>query len=298
MCAVSQCGLDVQFIVADNNSRDNTKDVVESFSSRLPLEYCFESKPGKNAALNRAIDLADGDVLLFTDDDVLVQPDWLHQWEAGVARWPEQNIFGGPIHPEWPSPVPRQIRELPFRFNAYCILSLEQNEGPFEVGRPWGANLGIRRRALEEHGFRFCEAVGPSQGQYVMGSESELLQRLEAVGHRPVYLPSAGVRHILRPEQLTPRWLCGRAFRYGRSRQYFADYSRLPQLFGVPRYLYKMLGQNLLQHVICLLSGDRVRKLQCRVDYWILRGQIFQSRLDSGAEHQDLTRSAARVVGE
>src|SRR5215471_5623735 len=66
-----------KLIVVDNGSTDATREIVESFADRLPLTYLLEPRPGKNAALNAGLDHVEGDLVVFTDDDVLARPDWL-----------------------------------------------------------------------------------------------------------------------------------------------------------------------------------------------------------------------------
>ena len=73
------------------------------------------------------------------------------------------------------------------------------------------------RAAVFADGTRFAEHVGPdgSKPLYAMGSETELLRRLEAAGHRGWFEAGARVRHIVRPEQMEERWILDRAYRYG-----------------------------------------------------------------------------------
>ena len=66
-------------LVVDNNSSDQTREVVEEFADRYPgrFRYLFEPQPGKSYALNSGIREARGTVLAFIDDDVTVEPSWL-----------------------------------------------------------------------------------------------------------------------------------------------------------------------------------------------------------------------------
>ena len=70
-------GVGWELLVVDNNSKDQTREVVEGFAGRLPLRYLFEPRQGKTCALNLALKEAKGDLLLFTDDDVRLDPGWL-----------------------------------------------------------------------------------------------------------------------------------------------------------------------------------------------------------------------------
>ncbi len=84
--APSSMHWDVQ--VVDNNSRDETREVVERFCHRFPgrFNYVFEPKQGKSYALNTGIGKASGDLIAFMDDDVEVDPLWLYNLTAPLNR--------------------------------------------------------------------------------------------------------------------------------------------------------------------------------------------------------------------
>src|SRR5947208_5779127 len=65
-----------EVLVIDNNSRDHTRAVVAEFATARPApRYIQESQQGLDYARNRAIAEARGDIIVFGDDDILVQPD-------------------------------------------------------------------------------------------------------------------------------------------------------------------------------------------------------------------------------
>ncbi len=64
---------------------------------RLQIHYVREDRPGKSRALNAALRIAQGKLMVFTDDDVVPQPDWLSQLYSAAQRYPDVNIFGGQI---------------------------------------------------------------------------------------------------------------------------------------------------------------------------------------------------------
>lgn len=68
-----------EVIVIDNNSRDDTPDVVAEAARDFPAEvrYLFEQEQGKPAALNTGIAASRGEIIAFTDDDHRFEPDWL-----------------------------------------------------------------------------------------------------------------------------------------------------------------------------------------------------------------------------
>ncbi len=90
-----------QLVIVDNRSTDQTKEVIASFTQRLPLTYLFEPRQGKNVALNTGLSRVAGDLIVFTDDDTLPQPNWLRQIRLAADSQSEFVIFGGPILPKW-----------------------------------------------------------------------------------------------------------------------------------------------------------------------------------------------------
>jgi glycosyltransferase involved in cell wall biosynthesis len=90
-------GLEWEVVVVDNNSQDGTSAVLESFTSRLPLRHFLETHQGIAHARNRAALEARGDIILWTDDDVQVKPNWLAGYVEAFAEHPECGFFVGPV---------------------------------------------------------------------------------------------------------------------------------------------------------------------------------------------------------
>ncbi|MBL6455005.1 glycosyltransferase family 2 protein [Belnapia sp. T6] len=202
-------------VVVDNGSRDRTVEVLRSYTDRLPLTALSCPQPGKNRALNAALQHLQGDLAVFTDDDVLPEPDWLVRLRAAADSHPEADLFGGTVLPDWPQPKPDWLCERAVEFS---VLYAQQRRpsGACGFADIFGPNMAVRS-AIFAAGTRFAEHVGPDDTNplYAMGSETELLRRLEGAGHRGWFEASACVRHIIRPEQMEERWILNRAFRYG-----------------------------------------------------------------------------------
>lgn len=144
------CGLQAQtyrgpwqLLVADNGCAPAVVDLLGSWRNRLPLEMVdATSRRGINAARNRAVAAADGDLLAFCDGDDVVEPGWLSAMvdaaeHADVigGRLDEESLNGGvegPARPRMP------VEHLPI---ALGFL-------PFAVG----ANLAVWAHVLHELG--------------------------------------------------------------------------------------------------------------------------------------------------
>lgn len=97
-----------EVIVVDNNSSDDTREVVREFESRLPLKYLVETRRGAAEARNLGIRHATGDVLAFTDDDCIPDTQWLHFVEMSFLRDPAIGMVAGQVVP---CPDPRTWAE-------------------------------------------------------------------------------------------------------------------------------------------------------------------------------------------
>jgi glycosyltransferase involved in cell wall biosynthesis len=220
--------LSIEFVVVDNGSTDQTKLIVDSFSDRMPIQYIFEPRSGKNRALNTALEKCRlGKIVVFTDDDVDVSPDWLVSIHSACERWPDHSVFGGRINVVFPvEQVPKwafdaDIREIAFAYHNYSDRECTYNDG----SHPFGPNFWVRRKVFED-GRRFNEAVGPHPTNRIMGSETSFLFALLKDGYEIVYSPTVVVGHRIQPETLRSYEICKRFYRCGRA---------APYLYGLPR---------------------------------------------------------------
>lgn len=219
-----------EVIVADNGSLDDTSVVLGEMEHKLPLRHVFVAYAGKNRALNEALGLAKGELLVFTDDDVEIPASWLSDLWSASRRWPDYDIFGGPVLPCFPPGTDPWLKDPDVPGYLYARFSLAQEEGPCGAQLPIGPNFAIRARALRAAYFSPC--LGPQRGSYIPGGETELLTRLVLRGHRAVYVPSAQVSHRVRPEQLRLRWILARTFRFGRGQAFFKAATAMRQRGG------------------------------------------------------------------
>ena len=91
-----------ELIVVDNNSTDATPLVVAAAAARfpVPLRYIFEREQGRCAALNAGIRAARGEVIVTTDDDVRVEPNWLDTARDALGGL-DCDYVGGKVLPVW-----------------------------------------------------------------------------------------------------------------------------------------------------------------------------------------------------
>jgi predicted nucleotidyltransferase len=86
-----------EVVVVDNASTDETARVVRDFRAEFPVRYVLEPRLGIATARNAGVRASSGEVLAFTDDDAVVDPEWLGFVERAFLRDPRIGIVGGAI---------------------------------------------------------------------------------------------------------------------------------------------------------------------------------------------------------
>lgn len=270
-----------KLIAVDNGSTDSTADIMKSFVGRLPMQVLTVPGRGKNFALNEALRHIDGDLVVFTDDDVIPDPQWLCALQHCARANPGYGVFGGPIIPHWPrAPDAWILKHVPMGM-VYAASDPGMKSGPVDVGFIWGPNMAIRK-TLFDAGVRFNPAVGPDgTAHYAMGSEYEFTRRLAAQGVKAWFCTDAKVEHIVRENQLSKQWVLQRFFRHGRSLYLLDDVrqANAPRIFGAERWLYRKMVLSYCKAMSLQLLGQSDRAFLAFQTYHRTKGMIFQSRL-------------------
>lgn len=223
-CSLDINKLDVEFVVVDNNSSDHTAEVIKSFKGKLPLVHLFESKPGKNCALNHALKAVKLKyITVFTDDDVSPEADWLQQIVRSASDYPEYYVFGGHVEVKWPEgSLPEWCIDEWFHPIAFASHHLGDEDHAYQSGiYPFGPNMWIKS-AIFEKGYLYNEDIGPRPTNRIMGSETSFLIGLARDGFMPLYVARSHIKHRIQPSEFNMQALFRRAFRYGRSQPHLA----------------------------------------------------------------------------
>ena len=197
-----------ELIVVDNNSPDDTREVVEIAARTfpVPLRYAFEAEQGRSAALNCGFALATGDIIVTTDDDVRVEPDWLTAIETALVRQ-ECDYVGGRVTPLWESArIPRWFPPTSsLLWGVVALLDYGPSPLPFGNRVPLGVNMAMRREAIERVGG-FDARVGRKAGTLLGQEVREWCMRARAAGMGGCYVPEIVVQHLIPRDRMTKRY--------------------------------------------------------------------------------------------
>jgi glycosyltransferase involved in cell wall biosynthesis len=188
-----------EVIVVDNDpGEEDCRERVE----RAGLRYVREDRRGLDNGRNAGIRAARGDIVAFTDDDVVLAPGWLQPLARAFA---EEAVTAatGPAFP-YRLDTPARVR---MEHQASLARGLQRVSFDWETISPLhaaatgvGANMAIRRDRLLQFGDEPFPPELDAGTETESGGDSYLLGRLLAAGDRVVYDPEMFVFHQHRPD--------------------------------------------------------------------------------------------------
>lgn len=210
--------VDWEVLVVNNNSTDQTREVVEDFCRKYPhrFRYLLETQQGKSYALNNGIREARGDILVFIDDDVVVDPLWLQNLTAALHNGDWAGA-GGRIRtdPGFKPPPWLSVEGKYSMSGALVIFDRGDKPGKLDWA-PYGANMAFRREMFEKYG-NFRTDLGPGPVSLFRCEDTEFGERVMSAGERVRYEPSAIVYHPVQEGRRTKKYFLDWWFEFGRA---------------------------------------------------------------------------------
>jgi GT2 family glycosyltransferase len=223
-------------VIDDAGASPAARELTERYAAR----YEPHAAPlGLNVARNTGVGRSLGELVVFVDDDIRASAGWLQALLAAAREHPDVDVLAGRIVPRLEGRAPHSCGR-----ERAPITSLDLGEQDAFTSYAWGANMAIRRSALERVGpFDVSLAHG--------GDEQEWQERLLAapdpalgpVGERIRYVGAAAVEHRRSAADARLRALARAARLRGRaSRRFDARRGEAPSLARELRTLAGCLG--------------------------------------------------------
>jgi glycosyltransferase involved in cell wall biosynthesis len=256
-------GLSVQITVVDNNSKDDTRGVVEDYIERYGaarLSYLLEKEQGRSPALNAGIRATDGDLVGTIDDDEEIDAGWYEQAYEAFGD-PGVDFIGGPCAPRWGMERPEWF-PLSYR-GVVGWVDGGDRKCPFDENYPgilMGGNSVLRRSILEKVGL-YTTSLGRTDKHLLSCEDEDMYHRLRDSGARGFYLPGLVIYHYIPPERLTKRYFRQWCFWRGVSMGVIDRGRRSPvaYLLGVPRWIFGKALRGAVSKVARVIRFDRNR---------------------------------------
>ncbi len=202
-----------ELLVVDNASTDHTAEVVQQCHlPNMPVRYIHEPRRGKGYAYNTGMAAAQGEVFLFTDDDVRPPKNWIEEMCRPIMHGEADAVQGGIlIAPHLKRPwMETAHNSMLFEFKNFTP---QHHAHPFLVG----ANMAFSRRVLSSVPY-FDTELGPGALGY--GDDALFAEQLKKAGHKIAFVEGACVEHHFNPARLLRKSFLESARKHGRTAAY------------------------------------------------------------------------------
>ncbi len=287
-----------EIVVIDNNSKDETKIVVEKWMSlaapNCPIRYQFVAQQGLSHARNAGVSAARGNVLAFIDDDAVASQHWLQRMVDNLV---DETIacVSGKVIPAWSEPPPDWMT---FELLPSVGGSIHGDTRRVITGKlyPMGGNMAIRKQWFQSLGGFNPQLgrVGTTLSSY---EEIEWSDRLRRKGGIILFDPLMIIYHHVPPQRMTKAYIAGRRYWDGRSlamwerikggrlRQYAVGAIRV--LITVPRDLLGLLIHSTIgDHSRAFMYYTRLKRMQGYL------AEVKHSLTAKVHDHRETMRSA------
>jgi glycosyltransferase involved in cell wall biosynthesis len=262
-----------EIIVVDNNSSDETCEIVDGFRRRYPqVRYLFESKQGISHARNSAIQNARGEILAFIDDDETAATDWLKNLTSNLHNG-EWAGAGGRIVPQWECPRPRWLSDKSVFTLAPLALFDIGPEGRQLDQTPFGANMAFRKDVFEAYGG-FRTDLGRVGKSMLSGEDTEFGRRVLTAGRQLRYEPSAVTYHPVQESRVNRKYFQEWWFSKGRSDvREIKNRPKEMNLLGIPLRLFR---EFLVESLRWMVNVEPSGRFICKLKVWSCVGRVFE----------------------
>lgn len=231
-----------EILIIDNNSSDRTPELLLKYKDYVNVKCVKEEKQGLSHARNRGIVEASGDVLVFLDDDIEIEPDYFVTLSK-IFSDKNISIAGGKVLP-FKVAVPQW---LPARY--YYLASIFDIGDKIKTTRYiMGANFVIRKDLATKVGF-FDIELGRKGNNLMSGEENDYMDRITLLGYKIYYIPDLIVYHKIN-DKLNTKYIFNYAYQNGKSTA--IQYRKNNPL----KCFLKMIQQNILLTKLRLSKGN------------------------------------------
>lgn len=232
-----------EVIIVDGGSTDGTIELIRKKYDKIKL--LVENKPGLSHARNTGVRNSKGDIIAFTDDDCIVDKQWLR---ALASSFCTKNVIGvgGPVYLRYPQLVP-------------CKFLVEGALGLYNPGNKRrridkliGANFAFKKEAFN---ITFFDTDLGRKGSRLFGLEDlDFCWKLRKRGYDLVYIPTAVVYHDIDIGRVNLWYILKRAIYEGHSISVFRIKSKKPFI--------RLVGSLVISSTVKLVWFTRKRTLR------------------------------------
>ena len=234
-----------QILVVDNNSNDNTKEVINRYASNSSLvNYVFEKQPGVSYARKTGVQKTETEWIIFLDDDNYITPHWLESMNDYRLRNERVGVYNGAVIPSLEFENTEDYnRRLESSYKVLACTHLDekelQNKPDTPFRNPIGAGMTIRTLPLKqliEKGW--LSASGRTKDNLASGEDGEMAYWVKKQGYQFGFCKDAILYHGIPQARLEDEYLTRMWYEIGKG---VVIVLKKQDKFCVIRYLYLLM---------------------------------------------------------
>ena len=278
--AVAENGLptdEYEIILVNNNSTDRTEEFCKLFQKDypdIPYHYFMEENQGLSYARNRGIKQAHGDILLFLDDDAIIQENYFYNLKRHLKNYPYIMAFGGKIIPVFETGITPKWYS---KWTMSCVSTFDKGKKVnFFKGNsyPIGANMGVKAECIA-HVALFDTELGRKKESLAGGEEKDFFLRMKKLNYPILYCPDVVVEHIIPERRTTNEYVKNLAMGIGKSEK-VRCYSQ-GRVSVIKRYISELIkwgGALAIASFYFITGRFSVAKMVIKFRFYITKGLI------------------------
>lgn len=264
---------DFEVVIINNNSTDNTRQVVDSFEMQYPhiqVIYANEEKQGLSNARNKAIEVSNAEWLAFLDDDAYVDADYTKNIIRFIQTNTNIKAIGGPILLDFESLKPN--------WYTHYLGSLFGYFKPYKKSRlftknfyPRGSNMIFHRSLFQKYGV-FNPNLGRIGRNMIGSEEKDMFQRIYKNHEKVYYLHTAITYHLVPDFRTELDFIKKQSIGVGHSEHVRIMQSNSGLFSKITSELFKW-GVSFLLFIFYSLQLKPAKGIMLiRFRYWVLKG--------------------------
>jgi glycosyltransferase involved in cell wall biosynthesis len=270
---------EVEIIVVIDGSVELYKKLYSDYGSCSTIKcILLEQNVGLSAARNIGIKNASGEIIFFTDDDVIADADWIKNVTDTYEEYDALSV-GGKTLPKWDRKEPQYISaELYWLFGV--TYDSNSDETIREVRNTYGCNMSFKKQVFDKIGG-FNEKLGfAKQGKsYIQAEETEFALRMRrSIGQGVIYNPRAIVYHKIPKYKYASFLIMKRAFYQGYSKAILSVLNITQDSIDTEKsYLKILLFKSIPKRILKIYRGKNFIQLLFIIStiFYVTTGYIY-----------------------
>jgi len=213
----------IEILIIDNASTDHTKIITERIINQnkdKKIYYIYEPIAGLQSGRQKGASIAKGDILVFIDDDIVADTNWINAIDESFKEETVQ-LVGGRCLPNYEIEPPYWTDYLWTKTTDYKMCGyyslIDQGDVIKETdpNLVFGLNFAIRKLTLFDLGGFNPDCIPKNLQRFQGDGESGLTRKLKLKKYKAIYNPKALVYHAVPKERMTIEYIEKRMYYQG-----------------------------------------------------------------------------------